>query len=267
MDYLSLINSIQSNDTLSRAVQELVTRNACLNLVTVDWEDALESSEVYKKHVGGKVEYAVGKVVANDKAYNRRIKEQNACYSAIVAGEWALDRDKDSGEYSIVSRFSNPESPLYQIMVSMRENERSSVHDGGRFFVRECNPHLCSDCRMVYSSLKIAPPRKNWCVKSIRIFDGKQISIWCTTRFQEALVNMTFMGVLKLVVQSRTTYGNNCYKIGGIIHEMILFQHSVLLPSISVCLEPSVTLPSIEFPEEGEKKNDQEDAGDVVGKV
>lgn len=265
MDYPSLINCIQSNATLSKAVLELVSRTQFLNLVTLNWKDALEGSEVYQKHVSGKVEYTQGRAVANEKAYNRRIKDQNEWYSVIVAGEWALDRDENSDDYSIVSRFANAHSPLHQITVSMRESERSSVHDGGRFFVRECNPHLCSDCRMVYSNLKMAPPRKNWCVKSIRIFDGKQISIWCTKRFQEVLVNMTFMGVLKMVVQSRTTFGNNYYKIGGTIHEMILFQHSVLLPSISVYLEPSMNLPSIEFPEEAGKKD--EDVGAVVDEV
>lgn len=258
MDYLSLIHSIQSNETLSKAVQELVERSRAMNLVALNWRDVLEGSEVYQKHVTGKVEFLQGKLVAKEKAYNQRIKNPNECYSVIVAGEWALikDSDKDTHGYSIVSRNASADSPIHQITLSMRESERSSTHDGGRFFIRECNPHLCSDCRLVYTNLKIAPPKKNWCVKSIRIFDGRQISIWCTKRFQEALTNVTFYGVLKLVVQSRTTYGVNCYKIGGAIHEMILFQHSVLLPSISVCLEMSEDLPCIEFPEEVEKREE-----------
>lgn len=247
MDYSTLVKCIFNNDILSKAVEDLANRTKILNLITSEWKHILENSDVYKTHLNGKAKYSKGHSVAKEKAFNRRLKYKNEMYTIIIAGEWSLTKTKED-EYSVISRDCEP---LQLIASSMREKTDNILHDGGRFFIRHCNPNLCSDCRSVHKKYEIPLTSQNWCVKSLRIFDGKHITMTFAHILQQSLPKMgSFMGIFRMQIQSRTTFGDDCYKIGGVIDEMIIFQHSILLPAGIICLESTESLPCVEYPNE-----------------
>lgn len=258
MDYTTLVQCILNNDILSKAVKDLANRTKVLNLITPEWKSVLENNEIYQLHLSGKAQYSTGHSVAKEKAYCKRLKYKNEMFTFIIAGEWSLSKSKDKeDEYSIVSRGSEP---LQLIAYSMRENPGTSLHDGGRFFIRHCNPDLCSDCRLVHQKYKVPFALHNWCVKSLQTFDGTQLSITFASKLQECLPKLgSFMGIFRMEIQSRLTFGSNCYKISGMVDEMIIFQHSILLPLERMCVESAENVPSIEFPDEDsiEDKNNR----------
>lgn len=254
MNYSSLVNNILSKKVLSEALNNLQSRVESLNLITPEWKTVLENSKMYQTHSNGKAKYHKGHLVCNEKAYTRCLKNPNDYYNIIIAGEWTLQKSEDN-EFSIVSRTCEP---LHLIANSMRENLDSNLHDGGRFFIRECNIPFCDDCKKYHEKFKVPFVNKNWCVKSLRIFNGTTILYSFTHIIQQMLTKMgSFMGIFRMLITSRTTYGDNYYKIGGIIEELIVFQHTVLLP-FDLNLEASNMLPCTEYlvEEENGSEND-----------
>lgn len=249
MDYSVLVANIIGNDVLFNAVQELEERTHALNLITPEWKSHLENTHAYQMHSTGKAAYFTGRPCKSEKAYLQSLKFKNEMYPIIVVGEWYLAK-LETGEFSIVCRECEP---LRHIALSMRVNDQSELHDGGRFFIRICKPSFCHTCAESHLKHKVPVLERNWCVKSLRIFDGNGIKNEFTKHLQETLLTLgKFMGIMHIVIDRRTTYGTNNYKIGGIIEELIVFQNSVLLPSVSLYFGPSFDVPSVEFPEESE---------------
>lgn len=249
MDYSVLVANIISNDVLSKAVLELQERTKALNLITPEWKSLLENTPAYRVHTTGKATYFTGRPCKSEKAYLKPLKYKNEMYSVIVAGEWYLSK-MENGEFSIVCRECEP---LRYIALSMKVNDESQLHDGGRFFIRICKPSFCHTCAESHINHKVPILEKNWCVKSLRVFNGNGIKNEFTKNLQETLLTLgKFMGIMHMIIDRRTTYGSNNYKIGGIIEELIVFQNSVLLPSVSLYFGPTFDVPSIEFPEEPE---------------
>ena len=256
MNYLPLVNTILSHKIISEAIEELYSRVESLNLITAEWKETLENSEIYQKHCNGKVKYSKGYLVANEKAYNKKLKNSNDHYNIIVVGEWSLKKSKNN-EYSVVARMCEP---LRLIGLSMRENTDSILHDGGRFFIRECSVSFCDECQTKHAEFKVPLLSKNWCVKSLRIFNGKSIQHTFTKVLQQNLLKTgSFMGIFRMRIHSRTTYGDNCYKIGGIIEELIVFQHSILLPTILNLEKTNISL-SLEYAVEVEEEDEENKA-------
>lgn len=254
MDYSVLVTHILGNEVLSNAVQDMEQRRHALNLVSSEWKSRLENTHAYQTHSNGKATYYTGRPCKGEKAYIRTLKFANEMYPVMLAGEWYLTKN-ETDDFSIVSRECEP---LRLIGMSMRSNSDSQLHDGGRFFVKTCDPILCHDCADAHVKYKIQIADKNWCVKSLRIFDGNSLKNEFTLSLQEHLMKYggKFMGILYVIIDRRTTYGTNNYKIGGTIYELIVFQNSILLPSAPLNFAPSFNVPSIEFPEDCEKTSD-----------
>lgn len=240
MDYFVLVDNILKNPILSKAVQDLEERTRALNLITPTWKEVLKKSPAYEAHSNRKAVYFKGHKCSNEKAYIRSLKNKNERYAVIVAGEWSLAKSEED-DYSVVCRESEP---MRKIAWSMREKDQDKLHDGGRFFIRTCNPMLCHDCSKSHAIHGVPLLRKNWCIKSLRVFDGKEIKSAFTKCIQDNLVG-SFMGILHVVVHKKTTYGEDCFKVGGDIEELIIFQNSVLLPAPILVEEP---VPAVEFP-------------------
>ena len=264
MDYISLVNSILAKEVLLEAVNSLSSRVESLNLVTPEWKTILENSKVYETHSNRKAKYLKGRLVAKEKAYNKRLKNPNDFYNIIVAGEWSLSKSEDN-DYSIVSRSCEP---LQFIANSMKETSDSNLHDGGRFFIRECTVQFCDDCKQNHEKFQVPFVTKNWCVKSLRIFNGNNIMHSFAYVLQKMLSKMgSFFGILRMQITSRTTFGDDCYKIGGTIEELIVFQHTVLLPfdlklgdshMLPYCTGNTYTVEEEEEEEEGTSKIEEE---------
>lgn len=247
MDYSLVVASIQSNRVLLNAVQDLEERTKALNLITHEWKSRLENTHAYQMHSNGEATYLKGRLCKSEMAYIKTLKFTNEMYPIIIAGEWYLQKDK----YNNISVVSRECEPLRLIGLSMRVDPNSKLHDGGRFFIRICKPSFCHTCAEQHLDHKVPVADKNWCVNSLRVFDGNSIKNAFTINLQEDLLQLgKFMGIMYMIIDRRTTYGNNEYKLGGIIHELIVFQSSVLLPPASLMLGPTLDVPSVEFPEE-----------------
>jgi hypothetical protein len=225
-----------------KAIRILEEYNRAVNLICPDWLNVLKEYPVYQKHVNRKAKYGKGKSCAKEKAYVRTIIDGQ--FNVIVAGEFSLVRGtEDEDEYSIVARSCEP---LREIGLVMQDNPEWKLHDGGRYFVKTCEPRYCYFCKEEHKNRDIQLPRKNnWCVQSVRVFDGKFLFQECTTPLRDSLLEMkSFFAVFYMQISSRTTFGDNSYKIGGLIKEMIVFQENVLVPRQ---LENMQSQPAIEY--------------------
>lgn len=249
MDYSVLVTHIINNKVLLKAIQDLEERTHALNLITHEWRSRLENTHAYKTHTEGIATYFKKRACKNEMSSLEPLQFKNEKFPIIVVGEWYLSLN-DKHEFSIVSRECEP---LRVIGLSVQVNKQSKLHDGGRFFIKNCTPSFCHVCTESHLKYKVPFEEKNWCVKSLRVFDGNNIKNEFTKNLQENMLALgNFMGIMYIIIDRRITYGNNEYKVGGIIEELIVFQKSVLIPSNSLTFGSTFNVPSVEFPEESE---------------
>ena len=255
-NYQVLVQKVLSNDILFHAIREIEERTNALNLITESWEQTLENYSVYQVHKNGKAKYNKGHSCgAENKAFVKTIIPHDHIFNIIVAGEWYLQKpEKKREDFSFVVKNCEP---LNKIGLIMREDEEKKLHTGARFFVNPCPQLLCHYCTTYHVNYKIPIPNKNWCILRLKIFNGKTIYNMYKTLLQPALSSLpSFMGIFRLEVLSRTSFGENSYKICGNIEEMIVFQKMNLNTQCCVTL-PDPSLYSIEYPMELEPQENE----------
>lgn len=256
-DYQILVDKISKNNNLSDTIQEMETRTKALNLVTKSWEQDLENSLVYQTHQQKRAKYNKGKNCGEEnKAFVKTIVSRDHVFHVIVAGEWMLARpDKKMEDFSFVTKNCEP---LRKIGLVMAENDDQRLYTNARFFINPCDPRLCHFCSTYININKISVPYKNWCILRLRIFNGKSISNIIKSQLQASLSTLpSFMGIFRLEVLSRTTFGENSYKICGNIEEMIIFQKMSLDAECFVSL-PNISTFAIEYPTVIEENEEHE---------
>lgn len=246
MNYALLVKRIEECAVLNNAIQEMQKETGAMNLIVSDWKDVLMNHPVYKLHKDKKVKYTKGHPVAQEKAYVRHIKHYHEQFNIIVAGEFSLSQKKKVDGVSIVSRQCEPLTCIGQCM---QEAPDWTLHDGGRFFVETCEPRLCDICMQLHARENIPLLEKNWCVRILRVFDGKKLQNDLTHRLQQSMFAMkNFMAIFHMQIYSRMTYGEDAYKIGGGISKMIVFQKSVFTSLDNFDLSNEKPLLSLEYP-------------------
>lgn len=240
MEYDALVRNIDSCEILKKAVEKMAIATGALNLVSPDWETNLENYRPHKMHLENKVKYSQGHACCSSKAYIRNVIRAQDKYNVIVTGSFSIDAKNDTpvvateGEESDHSFVTRSSEPLTRIAEAMIENPLQNLNDGSRFFVENCNPMLCHKCVDSHRQRNIPIPPKNWCVLSTRVFDGKRIRNDFKTFLIPNLLKMgSVFAVLHVQIYSRTTFGDNCFKIGGKIKEMIFFQCLRLLRAMN----------------------------------
>lgn len=246
-DYSILINDILNTSVLREAIESLEKRTCALNLITTNWSKNLEFSSVYQVHKNRKAKYSKGRYCGPEKkAFLQKIINRDHVFNIIVAGEFNFQKS-EAGDISIVA--SNCE-PLDRIGEVMKENDEKKLHTGARFFVKTCHPLFCIFCTKHHQDNKLPFVRQNWCVLSVKIFNGNEIKGSSSTIIQQALTLMpNFMAVCNMNVTNRISYGENSYKMSGCIEEMIIFPKMSLNEENFESLE-YLTNYAIEFPNE-----------------
>lgn len=251
MNYNQCIQRIHNNPILSTHIRAMELSTDFLNLAVPDWECVLTNSDVYDKHAKRHVRYANGRQ-GEKKFCNQNVLDMDDYYNVIVAGYWHFAPLADHSEtMTIVCRQCKP---LSLIGESMSENDMYTFRSNSRFFIESCDQSICAACQSCKSLLEYSTD--NWCVQSTRIFDGQNVKNMLKCQILKAFSNKrVFNGILRLCVKSRCKYGDNCYKIGGVCKEMLLFPDSALNSSteaIRLDLASSFNTPTIEYPKEGD---------------
>lgn len=246
MDYDALIRQVQQCTLLNNKIDEIYNHTKALNLIDLNWEEHLTNNPIYKRHLEKKVKYSKGHAVANEKAHVRNIINNNDQYNILVFGQFSLS--KNENDYSIVARNC---PPLTKIGLSMQEHSELKLHDGGRFFVKVCDPRMCYHCYKYHTSYSIPFAYRNWCILNCQIFDGQKIYESFTQDIQQCMLTIkNFLAVFHMRIFARTTFGES-YKISGEIYKVIIFQESALIPPMTLELKLEM-LPKIEYPDNKE---------------
>lgn len=251
MDYDILVQQIMNCAPLYEKVKAISKDGLTLNLVSKEWKAILETSELYKRHVEKKVKFTKGHECSDQKAHIRNIMNPRDQFNITVAGKWYLSKIKDE-TLTVVCQQSEP---LTLIGKSMLESFDQKLHDGGRYFFSLCNPSYCSWCKEAHKQYNVPFSKQNTCIYSTFIFDGIDIKNEFALTLQENLLRMgSFMAVFNILIKSRTTFGEDSCKMGGEIHDMIIFQEASIKPKRAINLNLSVSSirPHIEYPEENE---------------
>lgn len=257
MNYNQTIQRIQNIPILSRHIQNMELTTNYLNLVVPEWESVLKATDVYDKHAKRSVRYANGRQ-GEKKFCNQNVLDMDDYYNVIVAGYWHFAPLTDQSEtVTIVCRQCKP---LSLIGESMSENNMHIFRSNSRFFIESCDGSICAACQSCSNkSLSLEYPTDNWCIQSTRIFDGQNVKNMLKCQILKVFSNgRVFNGILRLSVKSRCKFGDNCYKIGGVCKEMLIFPDSALNMSteeaIRLALPPSFNnTPTIEYPKEDQK--------------
>ena len=263
MDYDKYIENIGNIPVLLKATENLATYSGSANLVQKDWSSVLENLPVHQSHKLNKVQYSKGYSGLNG-AYNvRSVTHSTNTYKVIVLGSFYLDKPKDLkklGE-AVDSHASNDWSfktrtcpPLQNIGLAMRENDEKILNDGARLFMESCTPAMCFHCQTYHKQFNVeCDLNHNWCVTKLRIFNGETIY----NTFKSQLINMlqnmgTFLAICQVNIYSRTSYGDDKFKVGGIIKNIIVFQEAAIIPQQMKFVEEMNLQPptprAIEFP-------------------
>lgn len=258
MDYSTLVDNVQACPKLKTALDEMTQRTRAINLVVPDWKSTLYDHPIYKQHTSDVVKYSKGHACSDDKAYVRNIVNPNQYYNVIVAGCFSIDAGKTNiHEYSESLDYSSfitrKSEPLTEMGLSMKENTQKTLNDGARLFIDVCDPMLCHKCASNHRKHRIPISQKNWCVLMTRIYNGHDLHNAFKSRLAPTLLKLSsFLAILNLQITSRTTFGDDCYKIGGRVKEMIIFTESTLnlCENLSFSSIEENVVPSIEFPEE-----------------
>lgn len=272
MEYEKYIEHIHNIPVLLRETEKLVRVSGYHNLVQRDWRATLENLDVHQNHQQNKVQYSKGHSGSNG-AYNVRSVTSTAnSYKVIVLGTFCLDRFKDQKKLNEVAdtTASNDWSfktrncpPLQLIGEAMRESDSKTLNDGARLFMESCTPAMCHHCQTQHKQFNVeCESKNNWCVTKLRIFNGETIYNTFKSNLVTMLQNMgAFMAICQVNIYSRTSYGDDKFKVGGILKNIIVFQESAILPQqMNFVKEYNLGLPTIEFPGSGP----EEEADDVV---
>lgn len=253
MNYCALVQNILGCSVLREAVEQMNRKTLALNLIDTDWETALNESPVHQKHKSRSVKYSKGRKCVEDQAEVRHVISPKEVYNVVVAGTFIGNED-DS--FSVRQC-----EPLTEIGKAMAENSVQKLHDGARLYVQECNPTLCHTCVKSHERFKVPFSRINWCVLRTRVFNGETISNAFKCHLTPMLVKKGFMAIIHAQIFSRTTFGDDMYKLGGRIKDLIVFQESALESheAINFGYVESQRAPSIEYPPEK-----QDDAAEDV---
>lgn len=246
MDYSTIVQTISKLPILRQGIEQMVNRTFAVNLVVDNWKNVLEKYEVHKAHLQRNVRYSKGHACVEDKAHVRNIISPKHCYNVIVAGYFSISV-LEMREISFIVRQCEP---LTEIGNAMKDGNCQNLHDGARLFVEECNPAMCSACIKSHRDYNVPLCRRNWCVLKTRVFNGETINNIFKHHLEQTLTKGTvFMAVMCVQIYSRTTFGNDAYKISGKVKDMIVFQESVLSPreDLDFGLLIKTPLPSVEY--------------------
>ncbi|GBN98210.1 hypothetical protein AVEN_149170-1, partial [Araneus ventricosus] len=256
MDDSVLIEKITSNSVLQNAISDMASRTRALNLVRLDWKDELQSNELYRNYMQGKIRYSKGHYAKGEKIYVKNVIGMQNYFNIIVAGYWSFDipnssfnlLDDKTKSTTIVCRLCTPLLEIGKVMV----DNQHKLHDNCKFFVETCIPSFCASCyRFMVQSSNMIP--NDWCVLKTKLYNGEQIRPYYRKYMEDNFNTMIFSGILHLTISSRYTFGDDSLKIGGTCREMILFKDSSLVPMKDFTIDipyfdnintPSITLPS-----------------------
>lgn len=259
MEYSALVTNILGCPLLANAIQDMTRRTQALNLIDPNWKNLLHQHETFKRHSDKLVKYSKGHSCSFDKAYVRSIISSNNHFNVIIAGSFQIVTAKNSNgeclDQENCSFATRQCDPLTEIALAMKENPQQKLNDGARLFVSECNPMMCESCERNHSDYKVPIARKNWCVRTTRVYNGKQLNNEFKSRLLPTLLDLgSTLAIFNVQISSRTTFGDEMYKIGGQVKEMIIFQESALIPCENIRFSNnqmvSNPVPSIEYPEE-----------------
>lgn len=266
MEYPNLIQCTLKCPILANAIEKMASDSGMLNLIHPDWESRLNEYPVHQLHLKKEVAFSKGRLCSNDKAYIRNIARKSNSYNVIVLASLACTRrkpqevDGSPGDLYFIAREC---PPLTRIAEAMKESPNQKLHDGANLFMEYCNPFLCNICMTEHTKHHIPYDNQNWCVLKTRKFDGEEL----THDFKNVLGPIleragSFLAILQLNIYTRTTFGDDKFKIGGKISNLIVFQESAIQPRVTLKFSKEITtLPSIEFPKED---NDAEDGPQVI---
>lgn len=247
MEYERLIKHTLANPVLSKTIQDMVNDCGILNLITPDWEVDLKEYPVHQRHMEKRVSFSKGHVCNEDKAFVRNIALPSDRYKVLLLGQWYYDVSKETH----TSFVSCDCPPLTTIAETMRENPNQKLHDGARFFMDHCDPMLCITCSEAHKVNNVSiDSKRNWCVKKIRVFNGRDVKFTFKKILENTLKNLgQFYAICQVCIKSRTTFGDDKYKISGHIKDLIVFQESAIQPRMNLeFVEVSLTPHCIEFP-------------------
>ena len=249
--YDDLITKILNKTQLKNAVDDMIDSSSnVLNLVSKDWKQTLENSEIYKLHNDKKISYSRNK--ANDSNFEvNTINSMDNCYHILVAGCWKFNNVVTKDKGPIASIVCKSSLPLVYIGKSMAAHNQQIFVDNCRFFPEPCIPELCSQCALY----KVNKHEKSWCILTTRVFNGERVLHTTQENITNTFGPFKFYGILRVDISSRTSYGENKYKIGGSCSNMLIFIESALRAPLTrdcLCLaaEPTETLPRITYVDE-----------------
>ncbi|GFW05472.1 uncharacterized protein TNCV_1699601 [Trichonephila clavipes] len=263
MEYSQLIKKTLAVDVLKKAIHDMATGSGMLNLVDSEWENTLQTYPVHRLHMEKKVSFSKGHACHVDKAYVKNIANPLNSYKVIVVAHMSCDRTKSQHSEGLLGdlNFIAKECPpLTLIGEAMRETAQQKLHDSARLFKETCSPVLCNTCRTLHQKHHIpCDVHRNWCVKTTRMFDGENLTHAFKKQLEPILESIgTFLAICQLQIYSRTTFGEDKYKIGGKIKNIIIFQESAIQPHMEMMFMQSVSLPAaIEYNQEGNEEDTQ----------
>lgn len=247
MEYNKLIQLTLTNSELAKAAQDMSDVSGALNLVDLDWENKLKEYDVHQRHLEHKVLYSKGKYCRDNKVYVRNIVKPSDVYKIIVLGAMYYDKPEDGKPSSIIARDC---LPLGEIGKAMQENPQHNLHDGARLFFDICDPSICVICQEAHKAQNVPIDHKrNWCVTKLRVYDGLNLKHTFKMHLEDVMQRIQFLAICQVSIRSRSTFGDDKYKIGGNISNIIVFQQSVIQPRQDMTFMIRDT-PSIEYPEE-----------------
>ncbi|GFT75880.1 uncharacterized protein NPIL_18931 [Nephila pilipes] len=257
MEYSKLTDYTLACPILAQAIHSMASESGLLNLIDPDWETKLKEYSIYQRHMEKRVPFSKGKACRNDKAYVKNITIPALSYKIIVLASMTCSRVKPDepgeplGDLHFVTREC---PPLTRIGEAMQETLAQKLHDGARLFMEYCNPALCSACMTAHQQHHMpCDVHRNWCVMKTRMFDGQKMTNAFKKQLEPILDGIgSFLAICQLQIFSRTIFGEDKYKIGGKIKNIIVFQESAIQPRVEMNFMEEIFLPAaIEYtPEE-----------------
>lgn len=257
MDEERFIERVYSNSVLKKAVEEMCEGTGALNLVDPEWKNLLQNNELYQKYRARKIKFSKGKTSKQEKIHVRNVIGMNNCFNVVVVGYWTLDCTKEKADTSFICRLC---SPLTEIGNCMSEHDHMKYSDNCRLFVEKCDPGFCVSCKNAAKKLQVFDPKNDWCIVKTKVFNGACIKHVFKTSVEHVFGAGCCMGIFNVLITSRYTYGEENYKIGGTIRDMILFKESSLNEVMNLDIEypTELPIPQITYPSEEVEESDVE---------
>lgn len=256
MEYNTLIKHTLESPVLSKAIQEIEDDSGYFNLIDPNWETKLKEYPAHQRHLSGQVEYNRGKTCGEEQsAYVRRIIYSKDKYKLIIVSYWTYDASKilKRGYSSFIARDC---APISEISKAMAEKGTRSLHDGARFFMTHCDPNICNTCVQAHTERNIPLDlESNWCVKRLRIFDGKHLKYIFKKPLEDMLKKMgLFLAICQVCIESRTTFQEGKLKVGGNIQQIIVFQETAIKSAPLDFVSLTNYTPAIEYTDDDKEE-------------